>query len=139
MAKSCQVSKVLALGFCLFAQFNPQRIPFTCLKTWENKNVVMIWDVSLKNSQNHSVSLTVVLQRPGFHYVPVLFSFFQKSLGSAVGIPAAAEHLLWEGWCIFHCMVQYVTSLTEQKCFHQTECHWSALGKLSLGEQRSLL
>ena len=53
-------------------------------------------------------------------YLLELFSFFQKSLGSARGILAAAVHLRLEGWCIFHCVVQYVVSLMEQKCFYQT-------------------
>lgn len=85
-----------------------------------------------KNSKNDNPSsVTVVLQRPdSVPYLLVLFSFFQKSFGSAVGILAAAVHLCLEGWCIFHCMVQYVVSLMEQKCFYQTVCHCSALGKI---------
>lgn len=43
--------------------------------------------------------------------LPVLFLFFQNSLGSAVGILASAVRLPLEGQCIFHCMVQYVVSL----------------------------
>lgn len=101
--------------------------------------MVMIRGVSLKTTKmtTHHVLLLCCKKLDSVPYLLVLFSFFQKALGSAVGILAAALHLHLEGRCIFHCMVQYVISLTEQKCFYQTlvkVCNCSALG-----EQRSLL
>lgn len=61
-------------------------------------------------------------------YLLALFLFFQESLGSVVGVLAAVVHLPLEGWCVFHCTVQYVVLPMEQKCF-LPDCHCSALEK----------
>lgn len=66
--------------------------------------MVMLRGVSLKTTKMtiHHLLLLCYKDLDSVPYLLVLFLFFQKSLGSVVGILAAVVHLPLEGCCVFH-------------------------------------